>query len=139
MSVVKEIFTLTELLDLCQPKSVSVLLEVDKGHTFKDAQKNMLNVDKFDKILWEIEAAMSDQIPEMKPYLVYHRGIPEDHCQPIPVYAFLDPKTDWGKIRQTDLTIILRLDWKIEVVHLPENFEIKSSTLLDWAHSCPQP
>lgn len=137
MSVIKEVSTLSELLDVVEPKSISVLLEVEKGHTFGDSKKDGLNVDKFDKVLWEIEAHTSpnDKIPEMETYLIFHRGIPEDQCQLIPVYAFLDPKVDWTKIRKTDLAIILRLDWKLEVIHVREGFEIKTNTLLDWAHS----
>lgn len=137
MSVVKNANTLGELLDIVEPKSMAVLLEVEKGHTFGDSLKDGLNVDKLDKVLWAIEERTSafDKIPKMETFLIFHRGIPEDQVQLTPVYAFLDPKVDWAKIRTTDLAIILRLDWKIEVIHLAEGFTIETRSLLDWEHS----
>lgn len=137
MTDLKEIKTLDELLALVKPKTVSVLLEVKEGHTFDDTHENGLNVDKLDKLLWEIESNqdMVDAIPEMETALVYHLPIIEGKPQQGPSYALFDPKVTLAKIRNTDLAIIFRLDWKIELFHVKEGLDIKFPSTLDWAHS----
>lgn len=137
MTKLKEVKTLDELLSLVKPKSVSVLLEVKEGHTFDDSLANGLNVDKLDKLLWEIESNqdMVDDIPEMETALVYHLPVDETKSRIGPSYAFLDPKINWAKIRNMDLAVIFRLDWNIEVVHIKEDVGVKYPSTLTWAHS----
>lgn len=137
MTETKTITRLEKLLEIVKPKTVSVMLEVKEGHTFDDTHLNGLNVDKLDKLLWEIESHqdMVDNIPEMKTYLVYHLGNATEDAAPSPTYAFLDPKFNWDKINKTDLGIIFRLDWKIEVVHVKQGTDLVVPATLDWVHS----
>lgn len=111
--------TLEKLLEDLNPKTVVVMLEVEPSHTFDDSLKNMLNVDKFDKVLGRIEAA-SFEPAELKfdTYLVYRRPIPEGQDKVNPPYAFYDPKVNGKKIQNADLALIMRLDWSIEIVNV---------------------
>lgn len=109
--------TLEELLELVNPKTVCIMLEVEPGHTFDDNFKNMLNVDKLDKVLWRVESGSGDTTQlKFDTYLVYRRPIPEGQNSITPPYAFHDPKVDWNSIQKADLAFIMRLDWSIEIV-----------------------
>ncbi|QGH72095.1 hypothetical protein N1M2_232 [Klebsiella phage N1M2] len=137
MTNTNPITRLEKLIEVVKPETVSVMLEVKEGHTFDDSLANGLNTDKLDKLLWEIESHqdMVSNIPEMETYLVYKLGVPSEGKVPSPAYAFLDPKFNWDKIRKTDLAIIFRLDWKIEVVHTKEGCGVTVPSTLDWVHS----
>ena len=111
--------TLEKLLEDLSPKTVCVMLEVEPGHTFDDPLKNMLNVDKMDKVLGRIETASFDSNElEFDTYLVYRRPIPEGQDKVNPPYAFHDTKVDGKKIQTADLALIMRLDWSIEIVNV---------------------
>ncbi|QYN80098.1 hypothetical protein PQD71_gp228 [Kosakonia phage Kc263] len=111
--------TLEKLLEDLSPKTVCVMLEVEPGHTFDDSLKNMLNVDKLDKVLGRIESASFDPNElEFDTYLVYRRPIPEGQDKVSPPYAFHDTKVDGKKIQTADLALIMRLDWSIEIVNV---------------------
>jgi hypothetical protein len=110
--------TFKELFNHIKPKTVCFMLEVEPGHTFDDSLKNMLNVDKIDKMLGRIEDLSADgEYPEVETYLVYRRAVPENQDKVSPPYAFHDIKVDGKKVQNSDIAFILRLDWKIEIVN----------------------
>jgi len=111
--------TLEKLLEDIAPKTICVMMEVEPGHTYKDSLKNMLNVDKLDKIFGRIESACAD-ISELKfeSYLVYRQPVPKGQDNVFPPYAFHDRKIKPKNILKADLALIFRLDWRIEIVNV---------------------
>ncbi|AEV89728.1 hypothetical protein OBP_291 [Pseudomonas phage OBP] len=128
---VAKITTLEELIDIAEPKSICLLLEVEHGFTYGDADRDCKNVQRIEHMLNRIESVGTKGDLEIMTFLVSRRPIPEGHAQIIPVYVFIDPKDDWSKTKSSDLTIIKRIDNKVEVAGISEEFEIPLRTLLD--------
>lgn len=118
--ILEKIPTFEELLKIVKPKSIWVMLEVEPGHTFEDRLKNMLNVDKIDKVLNRIERADLLHI-DVDNCLVYRRPVKKGQAETLPIYAFLDKKIKWKKIQQADLCFVFRLDWQFQIVQAKVN------------------
>lgn len=123
--------SLEEVLDIMEPKSISLLFEVEPGFTYDDKERNMKNVDLIDFMLGRLERGLDNPTIPIEVYLVSRVEPKEGDAQLIPTYLFVDPKTHWGKVRNADLVIIKRIDEKHVIVKVPEGIDILPYTVLE--------
>lgn len=118
----QQIKTVEELLDMLEPKSVFLCVEVEP-------ELKLSLAEQVDRVVLPVERIRAGlDTVEVKNATVWRMATKPANAEVIPIYGFVDPNKGWCDAFKSEVTLIYLLNNKYQVVRAGE---VLPYTLLD--------